>query len=224
MSSGNHSKVVVIGAGPYGLSVAAHLRSSGLNVRIFGEPMQSWKTNMPDGMFLKSEGCASSLSGPGTGYTLGEYCAGEGLPYAPYAVPVSVEVFTKYALAFQRLFLPVVESTTVTALDKLFSKFQLTLQTGETLSADRVVVATGLSRSAYIPPELTHLPSGVLSHTSAHRLLTRFQGRDVTVIGGWQSALETAALLHETGAQVRVLVRRNLVRWNGKPSTGRRSL
>jgi len=224
MSSGHHSKVVVIGAGPYGLSVAAHLHASGLNIRIFGEPMHSWKTNMPDGMFLKSEGCASSLSGPGNGYTIGDYCAAEGLPYAPYAAPVSLDVFTKYALEFQRLFVPAVERTKVTALDRSSSKFELKLQTGETLSADRVVVATGLTRSAYIPPELSSLPSGVLSHTSAHRCLSAFQGRDVTVIGGGQSALESAALLHEAGAQVRVLVRRKLVRWNGKPSTHRRSL
>lgn len=218
------TEVAIIGAGPYGLSVAAHLRLGGLDVRIFGHPMESWKRNMPEGMFLKSEGCASNLSCPGNGYTLRDYCAAQAVPYAQYAKPVSIEVFTCYGLAFQRRFVPFVERTAVTALDKSSSKFELTLETGEKVRANKVVVATGLAHCAYIPPELAHLPSDLLSHSSRHRSLNEFDGREVTVIGGGQSALETAALLHEAGAQVRVLVRSSVVRWNEKPSPERRSL
>ena len=45
--------VAVIGAGPYGLSLAAHLRARGADIRVFGFPMQSWRDSMPVGMKLK---------------------------------------------------------------------------------------------------------------------------------------------------------------------------
>jgi FAD-dependent urate hydroxylase len=69
MSRFSTNGIVIVGAGPYGLSVAAHLRRHGLPFRIFGSPMQSWRSNMPAGMFLKSEGRASSLSDPAGSYT-----------------------------------------------------------------------------------------------------------------------------------------------------------
>jgi FAD-dependent urate hydroxylase len=75
------------------------------------------------------------------------------------------------------------------------------------------VVATGLAYFAHVPPELARLapagpsPGGVLSHSAQHDDLGVFAGRRVAVIGAGQSALETAALLHEAGADVSVLVR-----------------
>ena len=69
------STVAIIGAGPYGLSIAAHLKAAGVAARLFGASMQTWREAMPRGMFLKSEGFASSLSDPGDTFTLGHYCA-----------------------------------------------------------------------------------------------------------------------------------------------------
>ena len=37
------SKVAIIGAGPYGPSIAVHLRARGIEFRIFGSPMNSWR-------------------------------------------------------------------------------------------------------------------------------------------------------------------------------------
>ena len=50
----NNYDVAVIGAGPYGLSVAAHLREQSLKVIVFGRPMSFWDRNMPVGMLLRS--------------------------------------------------------------------------------------------------------------------------------------------------------------------------
>ncbi len=216
--------VAVIGAGPYGLSIAAHLRNEGVDFRIFGTPMHRWQAHMPKGMFLKSEGCASNLFDPSGVFTLRQYCGEKGLPYAPYAAPVSLDVFTQYGLSFQRRFVPTVENVMVTALDKPSAAFELRLASGETLSARKVVVATGLSHTAHIPAELAQLSKELLSHSSRHHDLSGFKGKDVTVVGGGQSALESAALLHEAGAEVRVLVRRPFVFWNPVPSLRRRSL
>jgi 2-polyprenyl-6-methoxyphenol hydroxylase-like FAD-dependent oxidoreductase len=82
------SKVAIIGAGPYGLSIAAHLRAHGIDFRIFGSPMHSWRTRMPAGMFLKSEGFASNLQDPAGRFTLERFCAERGLRYAAKDIPV----------------------------------------------------------------------------------------------------------------------------------------
>ena len=209
--------VGVVGAGPYGLSIAAHLRSQGVDFRIFGTPMHRWRARMPKGMFLKSEGCASNLFDPTGGHTLREYCTEKGLPYTHYGAPVSLEAFTQYGLSFQRRLVPTVEDIMVTGLGRSGATFELRLATGETLRTSKVVVATGMSHTKYIPKTLSRLPAELLSHSGSHQELGRFTGRDVTVIGGGQSALETAALLHEAGAEVRLLVRQAGICWNGAP-------
>jgi hypothetical protein len=213
--------VGIIGAGPYGLSIAAHLRSHGVDFRIFGTPMHSWRARMPKGMLLKSEGCASNLFDPAGGHTLREYCTEKGLPYSHYGAPVSLEAFTQYALSFQRRLVPTVEDLMVTALGRPTATFELRLASGETLRANKVVVATGTSHTAYIPNALSQLSEELLSHSGSHRELSCFKGRDVTVIGGGQSALETAALLREAGAEVRLLMRRPSICWNGAPKCHR---
>jgi len=222
--AGANPAVAIIGAGPYGLSIAAHLGSFGVDFRIFGVPMDRWRAHMPRGMFLKSEGCASNLFEPTGAYTLEQYCAKEGLPYSSYGAPVSLETLTRYGLSFQERFVPTIENTMVTALDRVSDAFELRLASGETLRAARVVIATGMSYTAYIPTALAQLPAELLSHSEEHQDLGAFKGQDITVIGGGQSALETAALLHEAGAEVRLLVRQPTIHWNGAPTLGRRPL
>ena len=218
----HHSQVAVIGAGPYGVSIAAHLQMAGLDFRIFGKPMHRWQFQMPRGMFLKSEGCASSLSDPSGRHTLTRYCAGNGLPYGERGAPVALDVFTQYALSFQRDLVPNVEDEMVTAIDTCNDGFELRLANGTVARARRVVVATGLENAAHIPPELAGLPSELVSHSSDYYDLSGFKGKDVTVIGAGQSALETAALLSEEGASVRLVVRKPSLNWNTPPHTVRR--
>jgi hypothetical protein len=216
--------VAIIGAGPYAISLAAHLRAEGVDFRIFGVPLDTWRSHMPKGMFLKSEGCASSLFDPADSYPLRQFCADEKLPYGDSHLPVSLETFTRYALAFQRRFVPAVEEVLVTALEGGPSRFELQLSSGETLRASKVVVATGVSHAAHVPAELAPLPGELLSHSNAHHDLAGFGGRHVTVIGAGQSALETATLLHEAGAEVLLVARKSSLEWNGYPAQGARSL
>ncbi|HXM94810.1 MAG TPA: NAD(P)-binding domain-containing protein [Candidatus Dormibacteraeota bacterium] len=216
--------VAVIGAGPYGVSIAAHLQSAGMDFRIFGRPMYRWLSQMPKGMFLKSEGCASSLSDPTARHTLARHCAERGLPYGERGAPVSLEVFTQYALSFQRALAPNVEEVMVDGVEASGDGFELRLANGATVSASKVIVATGLEHAAHIPPVFAGLPSELLSHSADHPDLKRLKGRDVTVIGGGQSALEAAALLSEEGATVRLVVRNPLLAWNPMPRFVRRSL
>ncbi|MEV0368604.1 FAD-dependent oxidoreductase [Streptomyces sp. NPDC050636] len=207
--------VAVIGAGPYGLSTAAHLRARGLTVRVFGQPMVSWQARMPAGMLLKSTPAASTIDTPEAGHTLGEFCAatGEGRYESDWDV-IPVETFVRYGQWVQERLLPELERVRVVSVDRGPDGFELKLDSGEQAAARAVVVATGLTGIAYLPPELAAAvpegPSatGPVSHSSQHRDLSELAGRDVIVVGAGQSALESAALLAEAGAaSVRVVAR-----------------
>jgi cation diffusion facilitator CzcD-associated flavoprotein CzcO len=219
---------VVIGAGPYGLSVAAHLRGRGVPVRVFGDVMSSWRLHMPTGMCLKSTPDASSLSAPAPGYTLADFCAAMGLRPLTGSQIVPAELFIRYGTWFQQQVVPEVENRWVTGLTRAGNGFQLTLADGEEFSTDAVVMANGLNGFAHVPSELAAAvggpdglsPRGLVSHSSQHDNLSMFAGKEVAVVGAGQSALEDAALLHESGASVRVLVR-GQARWGLPPKPAR---
>jgi thioredoxin reductase len=208
--------VAIVGAGPYGLSIASHLRARGIEHRIFGAPMQAWRTQMPQGMFLKSEGFASDLFDPDRAFRLKDHCAAQDLPYADLGLPISREVFADYGVAFQRRFVPHLELTDVVAIEELTRGFRLSIETGETLEARQVVLAVGISHFAFIPPEVAALPRSLASHSSDHADLSGFAGREVVVLGAGASALDCAALLVKAGASVRLIARAPEVQFQGR--------
>ncbi|MBV9444622.1 MAG: NAD(P)-binding domain-containing protein [Streptosporangiaceae bacterium] len=209
--------VAIVGAGPYGLSLAAHLRAAGIGYRQFGLPMRLWQAAMPRGMFLKSQGFASNISDPVGSHSLEAFCKLTSRPYASYGLPVPLDTFVSYGQWFATdLGLPV-EEVLVSNITGQGGRFELTLADGEQVVAHRVVVAIGVEHFAYVPAPLSALPPELCTHSSAHPDLGVFSGKDVIVVGAGQSALESAALLHESGASVRVLVRKRHVLWNGEP-------
>ncbi|MFE0132277.1 FAD-dependent oxidoreductase [Streptomyces sp. NPDC059037] len=213
--------VAIIGAGPFGLSTAAHLRARGIPVRIFGEPMVSWRAHMPAGMLLKSTPAASNIDAPQRGHNLVDYCDAAGIPRLVTDEDIiPVETFVAYGEWFKQKLVPELEQVRVVSVDRRGTAgFELKLDSGEQFTARAVVVATGLSGLAQLPPELAAAvpdgptPTGPVSHSSQHHDLSRFSGRDLIVVGAGQSALETAALAAEAGANVRVVAR-------GKGSVG----
>lgn len=209
--------VVVVGAGPYGLSLAAHLNAADVRYRHFGIPMRLWRTAMPRGMYLKSQGFASNLSDPGGTHTLAAFCASTGRPYASYGTPVPLETFTEYGRWFQRGLGLTVEESLVTEVRCDDGGFQVTVDNGECVTSRAVVVAIGVEHFAYLPESLSRLPPALCTHSSAHTDLAAFRRSEVVVVGAGQSALESAALLHEAGADVRVLARNRRLAWNGEP-------
>ena len=208
--------VAIIGAGPYGLSLAAHLRAAGADYRHFGIPMRLWAAAMPQGMFLKSQGFASNIADPGRTHTLEAFCKATGRPYASYGLPVPLDTFVSYGQWFQsELGLPIQEMH-VDDVAMRDGEFELNVG-GERVLARRVVVAIGVEAFAYMPKPLSGLSSAHCTHSSAHTDLAAFKGQDVIVVGAGQSALESAALLHEGGASVQLVARRNQLAWNGEP-------
>jgi thioredoxin reductase len=202
--SDKRTDVVVIGAGPYGLSTTAHLRAAGVETRVFGEPMVFWQEQMPIGMLLRSAWEASHIADPHNRYTLEAYQAATGIRFS---APVPLDEFVRYGQWFQQQVVPDLDRRRVTRVARENGGFRLDLADGESVRAGRVVLATGIAGVAHKPPELSDIPADQMSHSSEERDLGRFAGKRVAVVGGGQSALESAALLHEGGADVEVLVR-----------------
>jgi cation diffusion facilitator CzcD-associated flavoprotein CzcO len=216
--------VAIVGAGPYGLSLGAHLGAAGMPFREFGLPMQLWREHMPAGMFLKSQGFASNLSDPAGRHTLRAFCASTGREYADYGLPVSLETFVAYGDWFRRAEVPNLEEVMVTDVAQAGGHYALSLSDGSEVRARTVVVATGVQHFPHVPATLAELPPEVCTHPSAHDNLAVFAGREVAVIGAGQSALESAALLQESGAEVTVIARTSKLAWNGEPLPATRSL
>lgn len=204
----------IVGAGPYGLSIAAHLRASGLSFEMLGTPLESWRRFMPQGMLLKSERFASNLWDPQRRYTLRRYCAAQRLAYQPVGNPLSLELFLDYAEWFRQHTAVEARPLYVSQLRRRPGGFGVQLADGTSFTSRRVILATGHMAFRSLPPELTNLREPLVLHSTRIGDVTRYAGREVCVIGAGQSALETAALLHENGARVRVLVRGKQISWN----------
>lgn len=206
-------EVAIIGAGPYGLASAAHLREAGVTTRAFGRAMEFWTEQMPKGMCLRSPRCASHIADPGRRLTLDRFEAARRIRLG---APIPLEDFVRYGRWFQREAVPDLDGRRVARVDPLQEGFRVVTSDGERLLAERVVVATGIGTFARRLSLFEGLPRELVSHAADHADLARFAGKRICVVGGGQSALESAALLSEAGAEVEVLVRAAQIRWLGQ--------
>jgi thioredoxin reductase len=207
----NPLPVAILGAGPYGLTLAAHLRAKGVPFRIFGQPLHTWTTQMPEGTPLKSRGAACDLSTGGAPYTFAQFSLEAGLP-CDEAKPVAMEDFIAYGREFARRFVPMLENEEIASVRRTDRMFRVSTASGEHFFARRVVMATSLALEPHIPAEFRHLPASRVTHPAHHRTGREFAGRDVTVLGSSASALHAAALLNEAGARVTLLSRERRLR------------
>lgn len=213
--------VVILGAGPYGLSIAAHLNRLPVTYRIFGRPMENWRIRMPKGMLLKSDGFASSLYDPDNAFALRQYCAEIGQEYADVGIPVPLETFTQYGIEFQKRLVPKLETDEITRIEDAPEGFAVTTETGEKVLARSVIVAAGITHFGWFPPELANLPREFVTHSSAYGDLSIFKGRKVAVVGAGASAVDIAALLREVGAEPQIVTRSPAIAFHNPPKEPR---
>lgn len=214
--------VTVVGAGPYGLSAAAHLGGQGIPVRILGEPMDSWRSRMPAGMYLKSTPRASSISDPTGAYSLDRFRAAEGRTSGGDRHPIALDEFVRYGLWFHQQCVPGVERNAVRMVDARDGHFRVSLDSGEEFTTRSVVLASGLGPFAHVPRSLAGLAAeGLASHPAEYADLSGFAGRRVAVVGAGQSALESAALLREAGAVPTVVARTDQLLFGTPPTSDR---
>ncbi len=217
------TSIAIVGAGPYGLAIAAHLRDRGVPYRIFGSPMEMWRSNCPRGMFLKSDGFACDLYDPARLFTLKRFCAENQRPYHDTEVPVSVETFVDYGVAFQKALVPDLTERLVNRVSAFRDGYRLEIDGGETVTARAVVIATGVNHCSIIPEQLALLPPERCTHSSQHPDLTEFAGKRVLVVGGGASATDIAAILHGLQTPVEIISRKP-IEFHSKSEPKRRTL
>jgi len=182
----------------------------GLEVRVFGEPMSFWERHMPVGMRLRSPWAASHLADPNRSLTLEAYQSACG---NHLSAPIPLSRFIEYGRWFQHRAVPETEARKVLRIEPGAAGFRVSLDSGEECTARRVVIAAGIVPFAWRAPEFDSVPTQYASHSCDQRDLRHFARRRVAVIGGGQSALESAALLHEAGAEVEVIARQPRIHW-----------
>lgn len=205
-------EVAIVGAGPYGLAAAAHLKAAKVSTRVFGDTMAFWRKNMPSGMKLRSPWRASHIIDPERAHSLDIFAKENGVEHTEN---LSLVDFVRYGEWFQKRAVPDVDPRMVVSVEDGPSGFRLTLNDGSRVEATRVVMAMGLTNQAYSPPEFAGLPSALVSHSSEMVDPAGFRGRRVAVVGRGQSAVESAVLLNEAGAEVDLICRGD-VRWLGE--------
>jgi cation diffusion facilitator CzcD-associated flavoprotein CzcO len=139
--SDNSSIVAIIGAGPYGLATAAHLRAANVPFRIFGDALSFWRGNMPVGMKLRSPWVATHIADPGSRHTLDVYYKQAGMD-VPKLLPV--ENFVGYREWFAQRIAPDLDTRSVLRVDARDGGFRLVVEDGDTFFAQRLVMASGL--------------------------------------------------------------------------------
>lgn len=208
--------IAIIGAGPYGLSISACLTAHKAPHRIFGRAMETWATQMPKGMELKSDGFASNLRDSIGQHTFARYCREHAIPYADLGIPPKLDDFISYGRDFQKTLVPHLEELHVSNLTREGDGFKLTFETGPDCLAKSVVVAAGISHFAHMPDVFAGLPRSLVTHSSENRNLEKFKGRKVAVIGAGSSAADVAGLLHEQGAEVHLIARGSQIPFHTK--------
>jgi FAD-dependent urate hydroxylase len=214
MTTDSTADVAIIGAGPYGLAAAAHLLHAGIDVLVFGQPMSFWRLHMPEGMLLRSSPRASNISDPDRRLTLARYRETSGVPTRN---PLPLADFLGYAEWFREQIGLAVESRRVTRVEPTAVGFSLLLEDRERITVPRVVVAGGIAPFARRPPALREIGEPFVLHSVDVRQTAHFRERRVIVIGAGQSALETAALLHEARSDVEIVARARRVIWIPSP-------
>ena len=197
--------VAIVGAGPYGLSVAAHLTRG--RVRTFGEPMQTWRTRMPPDMLLRSDWEETSLSAPGDSGTIDVWAreAGE-----PRQNPIPLQTFLRYADWFRGRFVSENDPSDVAELDRAGGTYRLATTAGDELDARKLVLAVGVTAFSHAPPPFRDALGDGVSFAIDPQDHGARHGRRVIVVGGGQGGLEAAALAARSGAEVELILRSRL--------------
>jgi cation diffusion facilitator CzcD-associated flavoprotein CzcO len=204
--------VVIIGAGPYGLSMAAHLAHHPLKVAMFGKPMGFWRYSVHPEITLRSHWSATALSDPERNYEFSHYFATHDQQETT-ASSVSQPLFIRYGLWFQQQLKLETDETQIVGVERSSEGFIVTLEDHRRLLSTVVIMANGLSAYSYIPPEYSSLPPELMVHSSQHTDYQQYAQKEIAIIGGGPSAVETAVIIQKSGAKVHLITRRP-IRWS----------
>jgi cation diffusion facilitator CzcD-associated flavoprotein CzcO len=204
--------LIIIGAGPFGISLAAHAAAQNLSYQLLGYPMDFWKNQMPQDMFIRTPPEFVSLSDPQSEFIIQRFSEETGveLPF-PLPRPIFVEYAFWFAAKTNVSFTPEL----VSSLEKCVEGYTVRTERGSILNARNIIVATGVQHFMYMPEIYAELPSDYVSHTFGYIDFIRFAGKKVAVVGSGQSAWEAAALLYKAGSDAELFYRGKAANYSG---------
>lgn len=195
------TELLIVGAGPFGLSLAAYAAQHGIDYLVVGRPMEFWQDNMPAGMLLRSA-CDWHLD-PGNVATIERFLEAQGRTPADVE-PLSRQFYLEYTAWFQAQHRIQSLPLYVDRLDRVDDgqyRYRATLEDGSAIRARHAVLAIGFKYFKHLPADLVALlPAGRFSHTCDLVEFEALNNKRCLILGGRQSAFEWAALLHEAGA------------------------
>lgn len=197
--------VIIIGSGPFGISLAAHAVSSNLKYKIFGYPMDFWKNQMPQDMFIRTPHEFVSLSDSKDELTVQQYSEETG---TELVTPLPRPIFVGYANWFAQKAGIEFTPELITHVTYKEGVYEVVSETGESHLAKNVVIATGVEHYKHLPNFLKEFSPSLVSHTSGNTGFSQFKGNKVVVLGSGQSAWEAAGLLHRDGTDVELIYRK----------------
>lgn len=207
--------LVIIGAGPYGISIAAHAQANGLSYELLGYPMDFWKNTMPQDMFIRTPYEYIQFPDINDELTIERFREETG---AELVNPLPRPTFVRYAMWFAEKTGVKFTPELVKTLEVDVDVFHVTTETRQVISARNVVISTGIEHYKHLPDLYKNLPSHLVSHTSGYTHFDQFAGKSIAVIGSGQSAWEAAGLLHIAGAYVELIYRRESANYAGGPA------
>ncbi|MEK7628876.1 MAG: NAD(P)-binding domain-containing protein [Patescibacteria group bacterium] len=196
--------IAIIGAGPFGLSLAARLEKAAVPYLIFGRPFDAW-IRMPQGLLLRTK--LNAGFDPFGDRSFRVFIEEHEVDIGDGTQPIPRELFIEYFQWFMRRTEIRVQEHYVRRIEKDGAHFVLKFES-QTINARAVVVATGISEHAYVPAEYSQMiPAYQWAHTADAHDMQRFKDKRVLVIGGRAAGLEWSALLAEAGATVETVYR-----------------
>jgi lysine/ornithine N-monooxygenase len=202
--------VAVVGAGPFGMSIAASL--PGRAVRVFGKPMETWRTRMPPDMLLRSAWQETSLAAYGAAGDIDAWAAATD---ETREEPIPLQKFLRYCDWFRERFVSDADEADVALVERTaggFRGFRITTTAGDEADVAALVVAVGVTPFPYAPPPFVDAIGERVEFATDHASSAGYAGRRLLVIGGGQNALETAGAAAGEGAIVELALRSS-VRW-----------
>ncbi|WP_409300438.1 NAD(P)-binding domain-containing protein [Peribacillus sp. SCS-155] len=197
--------VIIIGSGPFGISLAAHAVSNNLQYKIFGYPMDFWKNTMPQDMFIRTPHDFVSFSDAKDELTIHKFSDETGVQLV---TPLPRPIFVQYASWFAEKAGITFTTELVTSVSYKKGVYKVISETGDIHQGKNVIVATGVQHYKHLPDFLRGFPEHLVSHTTGYTDFSQFKGKKVVVLGSGQSAWEAAGLLHKDGAYVELVYRR----------------
>ncbi len=185
--------VAIIGAGPYGLSLASHLAYNNIPFVILGKPMELWRKHTFNSMNLRSDYATSEIDHPANRFQFERFCSDFNISLADVSGQLPVSIYRKYLDWCQDQFTFNIDEQLASNISRSAAGFNIQTEQNGTFTARKVVLATGIAHHLHIPDEFNSHP-GVI-HSYHTRTIESINNQKVLVVGAGQSAAESIAVL-----------------------------